>query len=178
MKRDPYNAILSLVGWALLFTSGNIAIFITIYLRSSLMTLKKFALSVRMVLFDQHGHILILRRSKQSKTNPGKWELPGGKIDSSEPFDDALKREVYEETGFQVIIHTAAGTATQETEEWRIVHLVMIGSIISGGLTISSEHEEYRWASPVEIAELEKADYFKDYFQMYLQAIPSSQKGV
>jgi len=56
------------------------------------MTVKPFALCVRLILFDQHGHILVLRRSPQSKTNPGKWELPGGKIDAGEGFDEALKR--------------------------------------------------------------------------------------
>ena len=140
------------------------------------MTQKTFALSVRMVLFDQHGHILILKRSKQSRTNPGKWELPGGKIDAAESFDAALKREVLEETGFEVIIHTAAGTAMQESEEWRVIHLMMIGSILSGGLAISKEHEEYRWASPIEIEGLEKADYFEEYYRMYLQAIPIPPK--
>jgi len=140
------------------------------------MTQKQFALSVRVVLFDQHGHILVLKRSKQSRTNPGRWELPGGKIDPAETFDAALRREVMEETGFHVVIHTAAGTAMQETEEWRIVHLMMIGSIISGGLAISTEHEEYRWASPLEIGELLKADYFEDYYRMYLQAVPAPPK--
>ncbi|MDD1727489.1 MAG: NUDIX domain-containing protein [Methanospirillum sp.] len=140
------------------------------------MTSKPFALSVRIVLFDQHGHILVLKRSKSSRTNPGKWELPGGKIDKDEAFDAALKREVLEETGFQVVIHTAAGTAMQETEEWRVVHLVMIGSMMSGGLAISSEHEEYRWASPIELGGLEKADWFEEYFRMYLQAIPAAPK--
>ncbi len=134
---------------------------------------KVFALSVRIVLFDQQGHILVLKRSRSSKTNPGKWELPGGKIDQGETFDAALQREVLEETGFHVVIHTAAGTAMQETEEWRIVHLVMIGSMISGGLAISSEHEEYRWASPLELGGLEKADWFDEYYRMYLQAIPA-----
>ncbi|HWQ67086.1 MAG TPA: NUDIX domain-containing protein [Methanospirillum sp.] len=133
------------------------------------MTGKPFALSVRILLFDQHGHILILKRSAQSETNPGKWELPGGKIDTAEPFDAALKREVLEETGFSVVIHTAAGTAMQETEESRIVHLVMIGSILSGGLSISREHDEYRYASPIDIAGLEKADWFEEYARMYLQ---------
>ncbi|HWQ63975.1 MAG TPA: NUDIX domain-containing protein [Methanospirillum sp.] len=135
---------------------------------------KAFALSVRIVLFDQQGHILVLKRSQSSKTNPGKWELPGGKIDDAETFDAALKREVLEETGFQVVIHTAAGTAMQETDEWRVVHLVMIGSMVSGGLAISSEHEEYRWASPLELGGLDKADYFDEYYKMYLQAIPAA----
>jgi len=137
------------------------------------MASKTFALSVRIVLFDQQGHILVLKRSGSSKTNPGKWELPGGKIDQGEAFDAALQREVFEETGFQVVIHTAAGTAMQETEEWRIVHLVMIGSMISGGLAISSEHEEYRWVSPLDIGNLDKADWFEEYSRMYLQAVPT-----
>jgi 8-oxo-dGTP diphosphatase len=63
------------------------------------------------------------RPIKLSKTNPGRLKLPGGKIDPSESFDDALKRVVAEETGFQVIIHNAARTAMQEIKEYRIVYL-------------------------------------------------------
>ena len=132
------------------------------------MTVKPFALCVRLILFDQHGHILVLKRSPQSNTNPGKWELPGGKIDAGEAFDDALKREILEETGFTVAIHTAAGTAMQETDEYRVVNLVMVGTILSGGLSISKEHSEYRWAGLPEIAALDKADWFTEYFTMYM----------
>lgn len=132
------------------------------------MTVKPFALCVRLILFDQHGHILVLKRSPQSNTNPAKWELPGGKIDAGETFDDALKREILEETGFTVAIHTAAGTAMQETDEYRVVNLVMVGTILSGGLSISMEHCEYRWAGLPEIAALDKADWFTEYFTMYM----------
>jgi 8-oxo-dGTP diphosphatase len=37
-----------------------------------------FGLSVRVFLTNDEGKILILKRSTDSKTNPGKWELPGG----------------------------------------------------------------------------------------------------
>jgi len=40
-----------------------------------------YGLAVRVLLTDQDGKILILKRSTDSKTNPGKWELPGGKVD-------------------------------------------------------------------------------------------------
>lgn len=139
------------------------------------MTLKPFVLCVNLVLFDQHGHVLVLKRSSGSKTNPSKWELPGGKIEAEEQFDDALKREILEETGFTVAIHTAAGTAMQETVDYRIVHLVMIGTILSGGLSISKEHEEYRWASVPEMQALDRADWFEEYFRMYMSGIPETE---
>jgi len=132
------------------------------------MTGKPFALCVRLILFDNQGHILVLKRSSSSKTNPAKWELPGGKIDAGETFDEALKREILEETGFTVVVHSAAGTAMQETEDFRVVRLVMIGSILSGGLSISKEHTEYRWVGLPELASLEKADWFFEYFNMYM----------
>jgi len=132
------------------------------------MTVKPFTLCVRLILFDQQGHILVLKRSDSSTTNPSLWELPGGKIDAGEQFDEALKREILEETGFTVAIHTAAGTAMQETDEYRVVNLVMIGTILSGGLSISREHSEYRWAGLPEVAALEKADWFTEYFNMYM----------
>jgi len=140
------------------------------------MTVRPFALCVRVILFDQHGHILVLKRSSSSQTNPSKWELPGGNIDTLEAFDNALKREIEEETGFTVAIHTAAGTAMQETDESRVVHLVMIGTILSGGMSISKEHDEFRWAGLAEIAALDKADWFCEYFQMYMNAGVESEK--
>ncbi len=132
------------------------------------MTEKKFALSVRVLLFDEKGGILLLQRSNNSKTNPGKWELPGGKIDPGESFNDALYREAKEETGFNIILHHSAGTAEQQIEDVHVIHLIMVGSIRSGGLSISSEHQEYRWTPIPEIKNLPLADWFSLYFGMYL----------
>lgn len=36
-----------------------------------------FGLSVRALLTDDEGKVLILKRSTNSRTNPGKWEFPG-----------------------------------------------------------------------------------------------------
>ena len=38
-----------------------------------------FGLSVRALLTDDEGKILILKRSTNSRTNPGKWEFSRGK---------------------------------------------------------------------------------------------------
>ena len=132
------------------------------------MDIKPFALAVRLLLFNDVGEVLLLQRSSSSKTNPGKWELPGGKIDPGEQFDAALLREMQEETGLAVRIHHAAGTAEQQVPAWHVIHLVMTGTIVSGILRISKEHEAFRWERIDEMRNLELADWFEEYFEKTL----------
>ena len=73
-----------------------------------------YGLAVRVLLTDQDGKILILKRSTDSKTNPGKWELPGGKVDQGESFDHALIREVYEETNLKISLEHVVGASRTE----------------------------------------------------------------
>lgn len=43
------------------------------------MSHKPFALSAKVVVRDEEGRCLLLKRSMSSKGNPGKWDLPGGR---------------------------------------------------------------------------------------------------
>ncbi len=133
------------------------------------MTSEPLAISGRVLLFDQNGSILVLKRSEKSRSNPGKWELPGGKPSEGESFEESLRREVSEETGFEIDILQSAGTADQEVFGYHVVHVILIASIKSGGLTISNEHSEFRWVKIPEISGLDRADWFEMYYQHYLR---------
>jgi 8-oxo-dGTP pyrophosphatase MutT (NUDIX family) len=50
----------------------------------------------------REGKILLVRKSLDDPHQPGKWELPGGRIQPNESPDEALGREVYEEVGLRV----------------------------------------------------------------------------
>jgi 8-oxo-dGTP diphosphatase len=131
-------------------------------------------LSGRALIFDQNASILVLRRSEQSRSNPGKWELPGGKPNQGESFEESFRREVREETGFEIDIHQSAGTADQEVAGYHVVHVILMATIRSGGLTLSDEHAEFRWIKIPELSELDRADWFDQYYQVYLSAsVPS-----
>jgi 8-oxo-dGTP diphosphatase len=125
-------------------------------------------LSGRALIFDQNGSILVLKRSERSRSNPGKWELPGGKPNPGELFEESFRREVREETGFEIDIHHSAGTADQEVTGYQVVHVILIASIRSGCLTLSDEHTEFRWVKIPELSVLDRADWFDQYYQLYL----------
>jgi len=47
---------------------------------------------------------LLLNNRKQNTTLSGYWEFPGGKVESGETFEDALKREIKEELKVSISI--------------------------------------------------------------------------
>lgn len=118
-----------------------------------------FGLAVRVLLTDEDGKILILKRSTESKTNPGKWELPGGKVDQGESFDKALIREVYEETNLKIKLDNVIGASQQNLPLIRAVHIIMSGKILDGELNLSSEHEGYAWEFLENLSDYELADW-------------------
>ena len=122
-----------------------------------------FGLAVRALITDEEGKILILKRSVDSKTNPGRWELPGGKVDQGEPFDKALIREVLEETQLNISLDNVIGASQQNLPLIRAVHIIISGKIVSGELTLSSEHEGYAWEYLENLKDYELADWL-EYF--------------
>jgi ADP-ribose pyrophosphatase len=52
--------------------------------------------AVGALVIDQAGRLLLVRRSRDP--GKGKWGLPGGFVDRNETIEDALIREVFEET--------------------------------------------------------------------------------
>ena len=129
--------------------------------------LKPLALSVKMILLDENGMCLLLKRSMSSKGNPGKWDLPGGKIDAGETFDQALLREVWEETGLNSDVIGVAGTSYSESPTHRIVYLILEGLAAPGDVQLSDEHEEYTWVHPRELPQIDLVRQFKELAEEY-----------
>lgn len=124
-----------------------------------------FGLAVRAIITDDNGKILILKRSADSKTNPGKWELPGGKVDQGEPFDKALIREVFEETQLKITLYNVISASQQNLPLIRAVHIIMSGKIIEGELNLSDEHDGYAWEYPDNLKDYELADWMENFIK-------------
>ncbi len=54
------------------------------------------------VIYNKNNQILIAQRAK-GKHQAGKWEFPGGKVEQGESAQQALKRELDEELGIEIL---------------------------------------------------------------------------
>lgn len=102
------------------------------------------------------GSILLLKRSKNAKSRPQQWDLPGGWVEEGEDFTAAAVRETKEEVGIQVdrMNMSLAYTLTEVTEHGNTNWLFYICSSATKEITLSDEHESYRWVSEAEALEL------------------------
>lgn len=118
-------------------------------------TMKGYGLTVRGIIKNDSGEILIVKRHPKSKTDPEMWELPGGKVEKGEFFADALVREIKEETNLDVEIGDFCEAVQNDYSHKRTVQLMMYLVDVRGEVRISDEHTEFMWASLDKIKTLE-----------------------
>ncbi len=117
--------------------------------------MKGYGLTVRGIIKNDSGEILIVKRHPKSKTDPEMWELPGGKVERGEFFADALVREIKEETNLDVEIGDFCEAVQNDYSHKRTVQLMMYLVDVKGEVKISDEHTEFMWASIEKIKTLE-----------------------
>ena len=115
----------------------------------------KFIVAVAFII-ERDGAILMLRRSPTKDHAPGEWEFGSGRVEHGEQPEEAVHREVREETGLEVDIvepvttfHFYRGAAREEA-----VGITFWGRYRSGELTPSQEHDQAIWVSPAEARSL------------------------
>ena len=105
------------------------------------------------VIRDADGRLLLIRRGHE----PGKglWSIPGGKVEAGESDEDAVAREVLEETGLVVTVGRLIGSVRRPAgvpdAEFDIRDYA--ASVTGGTLIPGDDADDAVWAG---MAELEK----------------------
>ncbi len=115
---------------------------------------RDYGLTMRGIIKNDDGEILILKRHPKSRTDPDTWELPGGKMEAGEFFDDALVREIKEETNLDCKVGDLAIAIQHDYPYKRTVQMIMYLDDVEGEFRISDEHTDGKYASIDEIKTL------------------------
>ena len=91
------------------------------------------------------GAVLLIRRAAQSSSDPGFWDLPGGKMGYGERLVDALVREVREETGLDVVPGPPFHVCHFTKEPFWVTCVTFVCSGPGGEVRLSDEHDEHAW---------------------------------
>lgn len=109
------------------------------------------------MIFDEEGKILLLRSRKWF----GKFVLPGGHVEFGESLEDALKREVKEETGidiknirFQKVIEFVKSKEFHNPD-LHFVGIQFLCDKAGGDLKLNHESQEPLWIEPKNALEKE-----------------------
>ena len=112
--------------------------------------------TVGALIHDGAGKILMIRTHKWSD----RWGIPGGKIERGETCEQALRREMMEETGLEIseIRFLMVQEAISSPEFYRDEHFLLLNYVAradSYAVVLNDEAEEFLWVSLEEAFSLD-----------------------
>lgn len=115
-------------------------------------TVKVVAAIIKAV--NENGETIIFATQRGYGDFKGGWEFPGGKIESGETPQEALKREIIEELDTEVSVGELMDTVEYDYPQFHLSMDCFWCQIVRGNLVLK-EHEAARWLTRDELNNVE-----------------------
>jgi 8-oxo-dGTP diphosphatase len=97
---------------------------------------------------DDDGRIFFQRRSAQRRLFPNCWDIVGGHVENGETIEEALHREMQEETGWQIsVILGLIGEYAYRGNDG----IVRVDGDLGRPQLEVGKHTEYRWLTDADL---------------------------
>lgn len=118
-------------------------------------------------LFEKDKKILLVKDPK------GIWEMPGGRIEHGETPEEALKRELQEELGWnnvdiKNIVDSWTFSSEVDDTQYHFIILTYICDSSEEEIKENDEYTEYRWVPVDEIDGLNMRDGYKKTIKKFI----------
>lgn len=105
------------------------------------------------IITDESGRLLLIKRGHDP--GAGLWSLPAGRIEPGETDQQAVVREIREETGLAVACGRLVGSVELPGLNGTIVNIRDYAATVTGGeLAAGDDADDARWVSPPDLAGL------------------------
>jgi mutator protein MutT len=135
---------------------------------------KRPVVGVGAIILNEDAILLEKRKNNPSK---GKWSIPGGLVEVGEKIEDAVVREVKEETGLEVyeprlvdvVDYVSLGEKGGVKYHYVIVDYIV--TVKSGEPKAASDAEELKWVPFMEVEEYDLTRSFRRFFERNRQKL-------
>ncbi|MBP2707642.1 NUDIX hydrolase [Microbispora sp. RL4-1S] len=106
------------------------------------------------IVVDSAGRLLLVRRGRPP--GQGLWSLPGGRVEAGETDEQALRREMREETGLEIEVGRLAGTVIRPGPDDGVAYEIYdyLATAAGGRLTPGDDAADARWCPPADLLRL------------------------
>jgi ADP-ribose pyrophosphatase YjhB (NUDIX family) len=105
------------------------------------------------IITDQAGRLLLVRRGREP--GRGLWSVPGGRVEPGETDEQALVRELREETGLAVRAGRLVGTMYRPGPGGVVYDIRDYAATVTGGtLSAGDDADDARWVGRADLAGL------------------------
>lgn len=115
------------------------------------------------VIYKDNKFLIAQRNLKKSQG--GLWEFPGGKLETGESCEAALKREIFEEFEAEIDVEGYITENIHHYPEKDIKLMFYKAKLVSDKLVLK-EHEDYRWITKEDKDKFEFAGADKVVFDL------------
>ena len=117
------------------------------------------------LILDEQGRLLLLKRSMKSRWMPGKWGPPGGRVERGENSLGAVIRETKEETDLDL-----EPVDMKRLEEFsnKVVDM-FYASAYTGEVRIDFEHDDFEWVTRADIESYDTTPNLVEVFDWILK---------
>ena len=131
------------------------------------MSVQNHNIAVKSLVFNQQQEVLLVKRSNTDVHGPGKWEIPGGRLDPGENPFEGLKRETKEETGIEILVGRPLAVDYFTRDDGQAITMIIFEcQQTAGEVKLSEEHSNFAWL-PLEQARKQITSEMMIIFQQY-----------
>jgi 8-oxo-dGTP diphosphatase len=110
---------------------------------------------------DEAERLLLIRR--RNEPGAGLWSLPGGRIEPGETDQQAVVREMAEETGLVVTCGRLVGAVERPGRPGSVYEIRDYAALVTGGtLAAGDDAADARWFTPAQAEALDAAGQLTD----------------